>query len=403
MWSAILELGDGNDCCVRVGLDCLDMASQDMIMRGGKEARRWWNNYHSGDVSSDLDERTDGVVDDAGGNLTADNNKPVVDKYEALLDKFVSSDDSAPSDGDAERDADDEEEIPAEQILEKMVGLRRVKEEVADARLMALFMKEREDMGFHASTDCRNHMIFLGNPGTGKTTVAKLIGKMYNNMGLLSSGHTIVTNRSELIGQYIGQTEQKTREVISSARGGVLFIDEAYSLVSGQLSNDFGKEVINSLLVVLSEPDPDMIVILAGYSDKMQELLDMNPGLRDRFPLHIHFDDYTADELMEIARGVCRDMNLELSPAADARLRSMMVVKVGRRDKLFGNGRWVHNLIEHGVLKNMARRVMAVHDRADNARLYNVIEESDVAKAEPVFVNDAETKPMLHPRIGFVA
>jgi stage V sporulation protein K len=163
----------------------------------------------------------------------------------------------------------------AEQALQEMVGLTRLKEDLQEARMMAAFMKRRMELGLDTELDNRHHMLFLGNPGTGKTTVAKLIGQLYHQMGLLSSGHTIETCRTKLVGEYIGETEKHIRQAIEEARGGVLFIDEAYTLITTkQETKDFGKEVIHALLTVLSEPNPDMIIILAGYEDKMQQMLD---------------------------------------------------------------------------------------------------------------------------------
>lgn len=194
----------------------------------------------------------------------------------------------------------------AERKLEAMVGLQRLKDDMKEARMMAMFNKKRAEKCLQTDGEQRNHMLFLGNPGTGKTTVAKLVGQMYHSMGLLSKGHTVETNRSKLVGEYIGMTEKKTLDAIEEARGGVLFIDEAYTLISHESdTKDFGKEVLNALLTVLSEPEPDMIIILAGYEDKMAAMMKTNPGLKDRFPLTFHFDDYSAGELMEMA---CRTL-----------------------------------------------------------------------------------------------
>ena len=227
-------------------------------------------------------------------------------------------------------------------------------------------------------------MLFLGNPGTGKTTVAKLVGEIYHNMGLLSKGHTVETNRSKLVGEYIGMTEKKTLEAIEEARGGVLFIDEAYTLVSHESdTKDFGKEILNALLTVLSEPQPDMIVILAGYEDKMMNMMKTNPGLKDRFPLTFHFDDYSAEELM----------NTLIEKAA------------ANRNEYFGNGRWVHNLIYQGIIKSMARRVMTSSptERNIDIDMLCVIEESDIIETEKNFLS-LKTANISSPRpIGFRA
>lgn len=249
-------------------------------------------------------------------------------------------------------------------------------------------------------------MLFLGNPGTGKTTVARLIGKMYHGMGLLSKGHTIETNRAKLIGEYIGMTEKKVLETIEEARGGVLFIDEAYALVTDETDKkDFGREVLNALLTVLSEPNPDMIIILAGYEDKMNVMLKTNPGLKDRFPLTFLFDDYSASELMEIACRTLDERNFNLTDDARDCLAGIIERYSANRDCYFGNGRWVHNLIEQGIIKSMARRVMSspAANGLFDVNLFCTVEKDDVLDAERNFLQ-SKTIRMFSPRpIGFRA
>ena len=295
------------------------------------------------------------------------------------------------------------ERKPALQRLEEMVGLSRVKNELHEACLTAMFTQRRRELGLEALTENRNHFLFLGSPGTGKTTVARMIGEIYHEMGLLSRGHTVETNRAKLMGEFIGQTEQKTNAAITDARGGVLFIDEAYTLVHEDDSRDFGKEAVNALLTVLSEPNPDLIIILAGYEDKMQALFRLNPGLKDRFPLRFHFDDFTADELTEMARHLLAERNFELSEAADVRLAKLIKEAVLRKDEHFGNGRWVHNLIEHGILKCMARRVMALSLSSEEPDLFRRIEESDIADTELVLLREKSQSAVMPRRIGFTA
>lgn len=302
--------------------------------------------------------------------------------------------------------ASTEEVLDAEQALQEMVGLTRLKEDLEEARLLARFTKKRQELGLDTSHENRHHMLFLGNPGTGKTTVAKLIGQMYHRMGLLSVGHTVETCRTNLVGEFIGETEKKTREAIQEARGGVLFIDEAYTLVTTrEETRDFGKEVIHALLPVLSEPNPDLIVILAGYEDKMQLLMRTNPGLQDRFPLQFHFDDYTADELREMAHRYLEKQNFQLTPAADEALYRLIVEATNHRDEHFGNGRWVHNLIEQGLLKSMARRIMSLPSLPDDALLFRTIEVEDVqAASRHLFGNRVlKLEPQPTRRIGFRA
>lgn len=266
-------------------------------------------------------------------------------------------------------------EFSAEEELQQMVGLKQLKEDIQEARMMSLFLKERRELNLDLCGDSRYHMLFLGNPGTGKTTVARLVGKMYHQMGLLSKGHTVETCRTNLVGEYLGHTEKNTKEAIEEARGGVL-----------------------------SEPNPDMIVILAGYEDKMKKLLKSNPGLKDRFPLRFHFEDYTADELSEIAHRILKSRNFVLTPEANLRLNRLIEKEARQRDEHFGNGRWVHNLIEHGLIKSMVRRVMS-GPRPETAQLqlFSTIEACDVEEAEAKLLRTADLKITPPCRIGFRA
>lgn len=348
------------------------------------------------------------------------------DEFERLLNEFITSempesvikpvsdddDETEESDDTAVKtgfsgqypETENKSPITAEERLGAMVGLSRLKSDMVDARMMALFVEQRRALSLDTTSDNRHHMLFLGNPGTGKTTVAKLVGEMYHNMGLLSIGHTIETNRSKLVGEFIGQTEKKTNEMIEKARGGVLFIDEAYTLVNSEKdSKDFGQEVIHSLLTVLSEPNPDMIVILAGYEDKMQTLLKFNPGLKERFPLKFHFEDYTTSELLEIAHCICKSRNFKLTLAADNRLSQLIEKAVLNRDEYFGNGRWVHNLVEHGVIKSMAKRVMSMPHCPSDSHLLSFIEESDIVAAERMLFQSKMLELKTPRRIGFIA
>ena len=223
-------------------------------------------------------------------------------------------------------------------------------------------------------------------------------------MGLLSKGHTVETDRTKLLGKFIGHTEDNMKEIIEKARGGVLFIDEAYTLIdSGDDSNDFGKEVLNSLLTVLSEPNPDMIVILAGYEDKMMNLLKFNQGLKDRFPFCFRFENYTKQELMEICHAILKERNFILTKEAERRIENIIEKAVAQRDRYFGNGRWIHNLIEHGVIKSMAKRVMSTPHNPYDSHLLCTIEESDVIDTELNYIG-CSTVSIAPPRhIGFTA
>lgn len=368
--------------------------------------------------------------EDSTFNLTSDRSIVLAveeddDEFMRLLEEFISSetDDSSDNDNDNtdnNTDVDNDNEslscfdedrlyginaCPAEIRLNEMIGLNNLKKDLEEARTMSMFFLKRKEFALSTDEENRNHMLFLGNPGTGKTTVAKLVGQIYHSMGLLSKGHTIETNRSKLIGEYIGQTEKRMLETIEQARGGVLFVDEAYNLITEENDNrDFGKEVINALLTVLSEPDPDMIVIFAGYENKMNKLMKVNPGLKDRFPLCFHFEDYSESELMEIARTSLDKMNYILTPEADSRLMKLISNAVKNKDEFFGNGRWVHNLIKHGIVKSMSIRVMsASKSRVLDENLLSIIEECDIIEAEKNFLDIKSAKVSTLRPIGFRA
>lgn len=291
----------------------------------------------------------------------------------------------------------------AEKELDQMIGLQKVKEDMREARVMSMFNKKRAEMSLQRNKECRNHMLFLGNPGTGKTTVAKLVGNIYHKMGLLSKGQTVETNRAKLVGEYIGMTEKKTLEVIEEARGGALFIDEAYTLIQSKDNDtkDFGKEVINTLLPILSEPNPDMIIIMAGYQDKMKAMIKTNPGLKDRFPLTFTFEDYTKDELMEIACGLLKSENYQLTKEAYNRLYLLIDKAITNKDEYFGNGRWIHNLINQGIIKSMAKRVMQNKQTRIDIETLSKIEESDIIEAENHYLELKCLRKLSSQVIGF--
>lgn len=293
----------------------------------------------------------------------------------------------------------------AEKELDQMIGLQKVKEDMREAWIMSMFNKKRTEMCLQKNKECINHMLFLGNPGTGKTTVARLVGRIYHKMGFLSKGHTVETNRAKLVGEYIGMTEKKTLEAIEEARGGVLFIDEAYTLIQTKDNDtkDFGKEVINTLLPVLSEPNPDMIIIMAGYKDKMMAMLKTNPGLKDRFPLTFTFEDYTKDELMEIACRLLKSDNYQMSKEAYDRLYELIEKAAAKRNEYFSNGRWVHNLINQGIIKSMAKRVMQNKQAKIDIETLSKIEESDIIEAENNYLELKCLRKLSSQVIGFRA
>ena len=283
--------------------------------------------------------------------------------------------------------------------LDSLVGLKNLKSHMADSFALTRFTKMRQKFGLPEKSSMPNHMLFFGNPGTGKTTVAKMVGKIYRSMGLLSKGDVIETNRAGLVGRYIGDTEANTASIISSARGNVLFIDEAYTLFSGgEDRRDFGMRVIETLLPVMSEPDPDMVVIFAGYEKELMRMMDANEGLLDRFAHKFHFDDYSADELIEIGERQLKEKAMRLTPEAKAALKKIADDKVRHKDKNFSNARWIKNFIETGIQPEMAKRVMKIAQPTKDD-LCRIMEE-DVIKANERRVNLGANSRVQRP-VGF--
>jgi len=242
--------------------------------------------------------------------------------------------------------------------LNGMVGLDDIKKSITTMANQSRFFIERSRAGFHTSNIAAQHAIFTGNPGTGKTTVARMLGKIYHSIGLLSKGDVMCADRTRLVGRYIGETEENMKAVLEEARGNVLFIDEAYNLYEGTADRkDYGAKVIDSLLTVLSQPNPDMVIIFAGYEKEMDAMLNSNPGLMGRFPYKYRFSDYDADQLMEIALHLFRKDDYILSDEAQELLHQRICDTLSQRTKNFGNARWVEQFIRNGIIPAMANRV----------------------------------------------
>ena len=248
--------------------------------------------------------------------------------------------------------------------LNDMIGLSSIKTKVNDYTSYLKFLKLRQDQGFEESQKISLHSVFTGNPGTGKTTVAKMLGQIYHKMGLLSKGKVTEVGRAELIGKFIGQTAPLVKEIIEKARGGILFIDEAYSLMrEGDSTNDFGQEVIEVLLKEMSDGKGDLAIIVAGYPKEMNHFLSANPGLRSRFNLSFHFDDYLPLELMEIAKYATSKKGVELSSNSQTFLFERLIEAYRTRDKSFGNARLVTSIIDEAKM-NMGLRLMKLGEPA---------------------------------------
>ena len=237
--------------------------------------------------------------------------------------------------------------------LDSLVGLDTVKKEVKNLINLVKVRKLRQENDLPVPP-MSFHMVFLGNPGTGKTTVARLISGLYAAIGVLSKGQLIEVDRSGLVAGYVGQTALKTQEVIQSALGGVLFIDEAYSLASGG-ENDFGREAIETLLKAMEDHRDDLVVIVAGYTGPMEKFIHSNPGLESRFNRYFFFPDYDGNQLTEIFRIQCKKNSYTLTPEADEAALKMFTRLYEERDENFGNGRDVRNCFEDMVVRQSNR------------------------------------------------
>lgn len=246
-----------------------------------------------------------------------------------------------------------EKELGAIKELEVLVGLEKVKKLVYELYAYLTIRKLREEKGLYNSPHMF-HMIFKGNPGTGKTTVARIFGKLFKDMGMLDKGHLIEVERADLVGEYIGHTASKTREIIKKAIGGVLFVDEAYSLIRGG-EKDFGKECIDTLIKSLEDNRNQLIVILAGYNEEMARFLASNPGLPSRFPIKIDFEDYTIQQLLEIADSMCTEQAYALSPESKMLIRRSIEKEMREGEVHFSNARYVRNLIEKAIRQQAIR------------------------------------------------
>lgn len=264
------------------------------------------------------------------------------------------------------------------QRLDGLIGLHQIKKQVRDHAQYIKFLQLRKAKGYHEKEDINVHSVFKGNPGTGKTTVARLMGLLYRKMGLLTKGHIHEVDRVDLVGEYIGQTAPKVKEAIEKARGGVLFIDEAYSLArANDDSKDFGREVIEILVKEMSNGPGDLAVIVAGYPKEMDHFISSNPGLKSRFKLYYDFTDYLPQELSEIADYACFEKEVILVPAAKKAVDELIVKAYRDRDKTFGNARFVFDLIEKAKV-NLGLRIMQLPEEPTDNKELSIIIERDV-------------------------
>ena len=252
---------------------------------------------------------------------------------------------------DAEEKKPSFEELMAQ--LESLVGLEEVKKDVKNLVNLMKVRKLREQNDLPVPP-MSLHMVFMGNPGTGKTTVARILGGLYAAIGVLKKGQLVEVDRSGLVAGYVGQTALKTKEVINSALGGVLFIDEAYALSSGG-ENDFGREAIETILKAMEDHRDELVVIVAGYDEPMEEFLSSNPGLESRFNKYFHFPDYNGEQLLAIFKGQCNKNSYVMSAEAETAATEMFNQLYENRDDNFGNGRDVRNCFEDMIVRQSNR------------------------------------------------
>lgn len=252
--------------------------------------------------------------------------------------------------------------------LNELVGIENVKQQVKDLIDYQRVQKLRREHGFYSVKNTL-HMAFTGNPGTGKTTVARIVGHIYKKIGLLSKGHFVEVSRTDLIAGYQGQTALKVKKVIDRARGGVLFIDEAYSITENEHSDSYGRECLTELTKALEDYRDDLVVIVAGYTEPMNQFFESNPGLKSRFNTYIEFKDYSVDELKKILESICFKNDYELSEALFKKIDSFFEYKVANKDNHFANGRLARNIYDDLVMNHAKRVVNLSHPTDDDLKL----------------------------------
>jgi SpoVK/Ycf46/Vps4 family AAA+-type ATPase len=259
--------------------------------------------------------------------------------------------------------------------LNGLIGLNEVKKEVKTLINFVQIQKEREKQGLKSS-QVSYHCVFTGSPGTGKTTIARLVAKIYKHLGILEKGHLVETDRSGLVAEYLGQTSNKVDKVVKTAIDGILFIDEAYSLV-GEGQDDYGKEAVAAIIKRMEDNRDKLVLIVAGYTDEMKDFIDTNPGFKSRFNRYIQFPDYTPDELMKIFELLCSNSEYVIAPKTKESLKEMFNHLYEIKDKDFGNGRLVRNIFEKSI-ENQSNRI-AIADKLTKELLIT-IEPDDIPK-----------------------
>ncbi|MEZ7616708.1 AAA family ATPase [Streptococcus sp. 27098_8_73] len=244
--------------------------------------------------------------------------------------------------------------------LNVLVGLESVKEQVQNLISYQRVQKIRREYGLYSEKSTM-HIAFMGNPGTGKTTVARIVGRIYKQLGLLSKGHFVEVSRTDLIAGYQGQTALKVKEVIDRSLGGVLFIDEAYSITENDHSDSYGRECLTELTKALEDHRDDLVVIVAGYTEPMEKFFESNPGLRSRFNTFIQFPDYGIDELIKILEYECEKNAYVIEEEIKEKVLNYLTHELERKDEYFGNARLIRNIFD-GMIMNHAKRVVNIEN-----------------------------------------
>lgn len=293
-------------------------------------------------------------------------------------------------------DPDLEVEQSYEEVLEKfssLIGLESIKKQINDHSNYIKYLQLRKRRGLQEEDEINIHSVFTGNPGTGKTTVAKMMGAIYKHMGLLSKGHVHEVDRSDIVGEYIGQTAPKVKKAITRARGGVLFIDEAYALArTNDDSKDFGREAIEILVKEMSTQKGDLAIIVAGYPKEMDHFINSNPGLKSRFKHNFEFPDYMPQELIQIAAYAAKQYGVFFSKASKAKLDELIIDAFRNRGKNFGNARFVFDLVEKAKV-NLGLRVMKLDspEKLSDRTLNQIILED----VNEISLGNAKLKPLI--------